>query len=193
MFIIIPKNTKIVDLNGKSIYPSFIDIYTSFGIEKPKSILNSDSSPIYDTKKNGAYWNENIRSENNAIDNFKYDKSKAEEFLKAGFGVVATHQQDGIARGTGILVALNNEEGSFRLLSDKISNHFSFSRSVLTNQAYPSSLMGMMALLRQLYLDLNWYKNGNSTTKDLSLEALINNEKLVQIFETAQRETQITQ
>ena len=182
--VVIPKNTKIVDLNGKSIYPSFIDIYTSFGIEKPKSILNSDSSPIYDTKKNGAYWNENIRSENNAIDNFKYDKSKAEEFLKAGFGVVATHQQDGIARGTGILVALNNEEGSFRLLSDKISNHFSFSRSVLTNQAYPSSLMGMMALLRQLYLDLNWYKNGNSITKDVSLEALINNEKLVQIFAT---------
>jgi len=31
-------------------------------------------------------------------------------------------------------------------------------------------------------LDENWYKNGNSKTKDLSLEALINNEKLVQIF-----------
>ncbi len=180
----IPKNTKIVDLNGKSIYPSFIDIYTSFGIEKPKPISNSDSSPVYDTKKNGVYWNEHIRPENNAIDNFKYDKTKAEEFLKAGFGVVATHQQDGIARGTGILIALNNDDGSLRLLSDKISNHFSFSRSVTTNQSYPSSLMGMMALLRQMYLDLNWYKNGNSTSKDLSLQALLNNEKLVQIFTT---------
>jgi imidazolonepropionase-like amidohydrolase len=39
-----------------------------------------------------------------------------------------------------------------------------------------------MALLRQTYLDMNWYRNGNSKTKDLSLEALINNEKLVQIF-----------
>ncbi|MFZ0595444.1 MAG: amidohydrolase family protein, partial [Flavobacterium sp.] len=51
-----------------------------------------------------------------------------------------------------------------------------------TNQAYPSSLMGMMALLRQMYLDLDWYKKGNSETKDLSLEALAENEKLVQIF-----------
>ena len=44
--------------------------------------------------------------------------------------------------------------------------------------------MGMMALLRQMYLDLDWYKKGNSETKDLSLEALANNEKLVQIFTT---------
>jgi imidazolonepropionase-like amidohydrolase len=42
--------------------------------------------------------------------------------------------------------------------------------------------MGMMALLRQMYHDKEWYKNGNATNKDLSLEALIANEKLVQIF-----------
>jgi hypothetical protein len=36
--------------------------------------------------------------------------------------------------------------------------------------------MGMMALLRQMYLDLDWYKNGNSSTTDLSLEAMINNQ-----------------
>ncbi|MCW9038588.1 MAG: amidohydrolase, partial [Altibacter sp.] len=32
----IPKNSVIVDLDGKHVYPSFIDPYTSFGIEKPK-------------------------------------------------------------------------------------------------------------------------------------------------------------
>ena len=121
-------------------------------------------------------------SEINAYENFKYDQPKAEELLKAGFGVVGTHTQDGIARGTGTLVALNNDDKSSRFIATKITNHFGFTRSATTNQAYPSSLMGMTALLRQMYLDLNWYRNGNATTKDLSLEALINNEKLVQIF-----------
>ena len=139
---------------------------------------------MYDTKREGYYWNENIRSEVNAYENFKYDQTKAEELLKIGFGVVGTHVQDGIARGTGTLIALNNSDKSVRLLSNKISNHFGFTRSVTTNQSYPSSLMGMMALLRQMYLDENWYKSGNSKTKDLSLEALITNEKLVQIFTT---------
>jgi imidazolonepropionase-like amidohydrolase len=41
--------------------------------------------------------------------------------------------------------------------------------------------------LRQMYLDMNWYKNGNSTTKDLSLEAMIDNQKLIQIFDAGDK------
>ena len=182
----IPKNSITIDLEGKTIYPSFIDIYTNFGIEKPRRNLNPDGdrNPLYDTKRVGYYWNESVRSELNGYETFKYDTSKAEELLKAGFGVVGTHIPDGIAQGTGVLVALNNTENSKQIIADKITNHFAFSKSALTNQAYPSSLMGMMALLRQMYLDLDWYKKGNSETKDLSLEALAANEKLVQIFAT---------
>ncbi len=182
--VVIPKNCTTINVEGKSIYPSFIDIYTSFGIEIPKSDENSERNPQYDTKRLGYYWNENIKPEINAYEKFNYDQTKAEDFLKAGFGVVGTHFQDGIARGTGTLIALNNSDKSVRLLSNKISNHFAFKRSATTNQSYPTSLMGMMALIRQMYFDLNWYKNGNATTKDLSLEALASNEKLVQIFTT---------
>lgn len=180
----IPKNSIVVNLEGKTIYPSFIDIYTSFGIEKPKRNLSSggDRSPLYDTKRVGYYWNESVRSELNGSETFKYDTAKAEELLKAGFGVVGTHIPDGIAQGTGVLVALNNTENSKQIIADKITNHFAFTKSNVTNQAYPSSLMGSMALLRQMYLDLDWYKKGNSETKDLSLEALAANEKLIQIF-----------
>jgi hypothetical protein len=152
----VPKNSIIINLGGKSIYPSFIDMYTNFGIEKPKK--NMERNPLYDTKRVGYYWNENIRSEVNAYDNFVYDQTKAEELLKAGFGVVGTHNPDGIARGTGTLIALNNFDKSNQLISDKVTNHFAFAKSVLTNQAYPSSLMGMMALLRQVHHDLDWYK-----------------------------------
>ena len=180
--VAIPKNSVTINLEGKSIYPSFIDIYTNFGIEKPKK--NTERNPLYDTKRVGYYWNENIRSEVNAYDNFVYDQTKAEELLKAGFGVVGTHNPDGIARGTGSLIALNNFDKSNQLITDKVSNHFAFTKSAITNQAYPSSLMGMMALLRQVYHDLDWYKKENSDTKDLSLEALSANEKLVQIFTT---------
>ena len=180
--VAIPKNSVTINLEGKSIYPSFIDMYTNFGIEKPKK--NTERNPLYDTKRVGYYWNENIRSEVNAYDNFVYDQIKAEELLKAGFGVVGTHNPDGIARGTGSLIALNNFDKSNQLITDKVSNHFAFTKSAITNQAYPSSLMGMMALLRQVYHDLDWYKKENSDTKDLSLEALSANEKLVQIFTT---------
>ena len=163
--VTIPKNSTTIDLAGKSIYPSFIDMYTSFGIEKPKR--NTDRTPLYDTKRIGYYWNESIRSEVNAYESFSYDQAKAEELLKAGFGVVGTHVVDGIARGSGTLIALNNFDKSSQLIADKVTNHFGFTKSVTTNQAYPSSLMGMMALLRQMYHDLDWYKKDNAANKDL--------------------------
>jgi imidazolonepropionase-like amidohydrolase len=179
--VTLPKNAIVTSLKGKYIYPSFIDMYTSFGVSKPKS---ASGSTIYDTQRKGYYWNEHIKSEVNAFENFEYDSKKAEDYLKAGFGIVLSHQADGVARGTGTLVALNNDDDSGKIIQNAISNHFGFTKSVTSKQSYPNSLMGMIALLKQMYLDLDWYKKGNSETTDLSLEALIKNEKLVQIFET---------
>ncbi|HSP40778.1 MAG TPA: hypothetical protein VLN46_05040, partial [Gillisia sp.] len=41
-----------------------------------------------------------------------------------------------------------------------------------------------MALLRQSYMDAEWYSKGNTQNKDLALEALNRNKDLVQIFKT---------
>ena len=127
--------------------------------------------------------------ENNAIDQFKYDSKKAEELIKAGFGVVNTHIQDGIVRGTGTLVALNStDDNGIRILDTKSAQYLSFTKSVTSNQSYPSSIMGSMALLRQFYYDADWYAKGNSKTKDLSIEALNINKSMVQIFDAGSNE-----
>ena len=179
---VIPKSAMVINLEGKSIYPSFIDMYTSFGVEVPKATADRRGDPMYDTKRKGYYWNEHIKAEANASDVYKYDATKAEEYLKAGFGVVNTHIPDGIARGTGALVVLNNDKDSNSFITKSGTQHFAFTRSGGSNQAYPSSLMGMLALLKQMYHDANWYKKGNSDYKDTTLEALIKNQNLIQIF-----------
>ena len=181
--ITIPKNTTIVNLDGKSMYPSFIDAYSNFGIETPKRTNERSSSPQYDSSREGYYWNDHIMPENNALESFKFDEKQATELRKIGFGVVNTHCEDGIIRGTGILVALNSEgNNATRLLSEKSGQYLSFSKSAKSNQLYPTSLMGSMALLRQVYLDANWYDTGNAENKDLSLEALNKNKGLKQFF-----------
>ncbi|WP_318342654.1 amidohydrolase family protein [Flagellimonas baculiformis] len=179
----IPKNAVIEDLDGKSIYPSFVDIFSSFGVKMPERASGAGRSAQYGPEREGFYWNDHIMPENNAVNNFTYDSKKAEELRKAGFGAVNTHIQDGIARGTGLLVALNDEGSEAqRILSDKSAQYFSFEKSVAKRQSYPGSLMGAMALMRQLYYDLDWYSKGNVDTKDRSLEALAANNGLTQIF-----------
>ncbi|OIQ29661.1 MAG: amidohydrolase [Bacteroidetes bacterium MedPE-SWsnd-G2] len=177
----LPDNTVVYDIKGNSVYPSFIDIYSNFGVAKAKRATGQN--PQYDASRTGYYWNDHIKPEQNAIDKFNYDKKAATELLKNGFGVVNTHNQDGIVRGTGLLVALNNSgSNANRIIADKSAQYLAFSKSVTSRQSYPTSLMGSMALLRQMYLDAEWYANGHSLTKDRSLEALNNNKSLTQIF-----------
>tara|TARA_R100001369_G_scaffold3540_10_gene11058 strand:+ start:14025 stop:16955 length:2931 start_codon:yes stop_codon:yes gene_type:complete len=181
----IPKNTTSIDLSGKSIYPSFIDMYTTFGVKKPK---RGGSGPQYGPGRSGFYWNDHIMPEQDVMASFKYDAKSATEMHKLGFGVVNTHMPDGIVRGTGALIALNNNaDNSMRVVDGETTQHLSFSKSVTSRQSYPSSIMGSMALLRQMYDDAKWYAGGNVDTKDLALEALNGNTDLPQIFEAGSR------
>ena len=181
----IPKGTPTTDLSGKTIYPSFIDIYADFGIAKPKRKSSRSRTRQYAASREGYYWNDHIRPETNPINDFKFDAKKAKGLINAGFGVVNTHLQDGIIRGNGLLIALNpNSSNAYRILETKSAQYLSFSKSAKSKQAYPSSKMGAMALLRQVYNDADWYAKGNMKSKDLALEALNGNKNLLQIFET---------
>ncbi|RKF03992.1 imidazolonepropionase-like amidohydrolase [Tenacibaculum lutimaris] len=179
----IPTEAQTIDLEGKSIYPSFVDVYATFGIEKPKRQGGRGQRPQYDAARKGYYWNDHIRPDINPTSEFKFDDKKAKELLAAGFGAVNTHLEDGIMQGNGMLVALNpNNTDAYRILDKKSGNYLSFSKSVKSRQSYPTSRMGAMALLRQTYLDADWYANGNAKNTDLALEALNNNKNLPQIF-----------
>jgi imidazolonepropionase-like amidohydrolase len=181
----LPENTKIINLEGKYIYPSFIDVYSDFGIEKPKRSAGFGRSPQYDPTRTGYYWNDHIMPEVNAANHFKFDDKKAKELIDAGFAAVGTHHHDGIARGTGMVVTLNQKgNDGERILQEKATQHFSFSRSAVKNQSYPSSTMGTLALLRQMYYDADWYSKGSAKNKDLSLEALNKSKALPAIFES---------
>jgi imidazolonepropionase-like amidohydrolase len=181
--ISIPKEATIIDATGKTIYPSFIDLYTEFGIQKPQRKSGNTRSPQYDSERNGYYWNDHIRADFNAYENLNYDEKAAKELRETGFGTVLSFNNDGIVAGTGLLWTLNDKDtNGFRILNNKISQHFTFKRSSLSGQAYPSSLMGSMALIKQLYHDAKWYAAGGSKTKDISLDVFNQNKNLVQIF-----------
>ena len=183
----IPENSTVLDLEGKHIYPSFVDIYSSFGTKKPARAENSNS-PQYDASREGYYWNDHIKPEQNAIEGYAFDAKTATELREAGFGAVNTHIADGIIRGTGSLIALSpSGTDASRILADRSAQYLSTSKSVSSNQAYPTSLMGAMALIRQVNYDADWYAKGLSETKDRSLEAFNNNKGLVQIIDAGSK------
>jgi hypothetical protein len=179
----LPENCVVHDVNGKHIYPSFIDLYTSYGIEKVKKSPPSNY-PQYNSLKKGAYsWNQAIKPEVNGIEMFADNEKSAEEYRNIGFGTVLSHQQDGIARGTSVLTNLASNSQHDNIVLEKAAAHYSFKKGS-SMQAYPSSLMGCIALIKQTFLDAEWYHNSNEDKqKNLSLEAFTSTQSLPQIFE----------
>ena len=184
----IPQNAVVIDFKGKHLYPSFVELHSDFGIPALKSKSSGRRSVQYNANRKGYYWNDHIIPDYNSSTDFKYDSKKAKELRAAGFGVVNTHRKEGIHRGSSVLVALNDvQDNGYRMIEDRAAQHLSFKKSNTSGQYYPGSIMGAMALIRQLYHDAAWYSNGGAKNKDLALEALNKNQKLPSIFETSNK------
>ncbi|CAN5723220.1 amidohydrolase family protein [soil metagenome] len=184
-----PKDAVVIDCKGKYIYPSFIDLYSDYGIAPNKSAGGGDFfNFVNSSPTKGAYaWNQSLRPETDASKIFVADAGKAGDLRSAGFGVVLTHQQDGIARGTGTLVTLSDERENLVTQKDKAAAFYSFNTGTST-QDYPNSLMGAIALLRQTYSDAQWYKNRPAREgTNLSLQAWNDNQNLPQIFDAGDK------
>lgn len=182
--IALPKGAIVHDMKGRYIYPSFIDIYSDYGMPEVKK-AQWDDKPHLDSDIKGAYgWNQAIHTDFSAIKNFTANSAAStEELRKLGFGAVLTHKKDGIARGTGAVVSLANDRENNLVIKGIASAHYSFSKGSST-QDYPSSLMGSIALLRQTYYDAEWYK----TTKEkkeynINLEEWNTQQQIPQIFD----------
>jgi imidazolonepropionase-like amidohydrolase len=183
----VPAGYTVIDLKGKYIYPSLVDMYTSYGlpeVERPRGGGGFGGAEQMESKTKGSYnANQAIRSHYHAGDEFTINATKADELRKAGFGAVLTSKPDGLARGTAAFVTLGETSDNKVMVKQKVAAHYSLDKGSST-QNYPSSLMGCIAVLRQTYLDADWFGSQNPRPfADNSLEAWIQNQNLPQIFE----------
>src|SRR5690554_696748 len=174
----IPENTVIQNWEGYHIYPSFIEFNSGYGLPLK---YNTDKS-----ENRSVYWNDAIHPEVDATNVFSPDDKAAEVLQKMGFGYAVPHIKDGIMRGTSLLVQTGKGPASEHLLKSRTPSHLSLQKGS-SNQDYPKSLMGAIALLRQVYYDLEWYKAASNKTGNFSLDALINNADLPTCFESSDK------
>ena len=183
-----------IDMQGRSIYPGLIDMHTNYGlpeIKKPSGSAYAGKEVMFSTNESAYNANEAIRSHYNAASELKVDDKTAEELRKLGFSTVLTFKADGVARGTSSLVTLGNDLINDAVLTERAATHYSFNKGS-SKQLYPVSRMGAVALLRQTYLDADWYGSQQPRPfSDLSLEGWLDSQQLPQIFETSNWKTSL--
>ena len=196
-----PKGTVIYDLTGKTVYPSFVDAYAgNYGIkvQNPASETNPFAAFFSPPQRGGSlvatpepriadYWNDGINASYDILSEFIPDPKTATEYRQIGFGSVVTFKADGIARGTSALVATGDGKSNNMVLKNETSANYSLSRGHSAD-LYPFSEFGVIALLRQINYDAQWYKQlPAGYFHDDGLDAYTESLSLPQIFEVTNK------
>lgn len=167
----IPQDARVWDCSKLVIYPGFIEAYSTVGMPnglKPH-IRQLPTDPNASPRKKeptpttpgASYWNPLITPERAAIDYLKIKSPELDNLNALGFTVAATYPARGILRGKGALVLLEESSIHESSLSADISQHIALDFDYRSDD-YPSSLMGVIALLRQTLYDAKWYDEVNS-------------------------------
>lgn len=176
-----------IDAKGAWLYPSFIHIYSDYGIHAPSQ--DRGKYPQFLSAKKGSwYWNQAIRPEINSSEFFYPDSNLAKAYLKAGIGLVLSHSDDGISRGTGVLSFLV-EDMNQAVFKNYIASFYALTKGS-SPQDYPSSLMGGIALIRQYFYDIKAYsaaKKQNKEKLNLSLEAALFQANFLKVFKSEEK------
>jgi imidazolonepropionase-like amidohydrolase len=167
-----PADARVWDMKGTTIYAGFIEPYLVLNATNPP-ISTSDIEPISEhsltaggVKFYGApgsqtdmgnagpsYEIAKITPEFRAVEKYSPSEKALAPLRELGFttGVIAPAK--GIIRGTSALVALTDENPNKATIKPDVFQHIAFETHEEDEKAYPGSLMGVIAAIRQTFFD----------------------------------------
>ncbi|MGH7656002.1 MAG: amidohydrolase family protein [Gemmatimonadaceae bacterium] len=161
-----PGDARIIDGAGLTVYPGFIDSYTSLGLDEagaggggggrggrgatggtpiaPRAAVMSTNPP-------------GLQPENSAVDLLKASADAFTGAQSVGFTSALTAPPTGIYMGQAALIDLGSGDASSLIVKSPVSLNIGF--TPLRNGGFPNSLLGVFAALRQSLLDAQHYRD----------------------------------
>ncbi len=186
-----PAGARVWDLSGHTVYPGFIDAHADLGMDDVPE--GGDVGPTH--------WNPQVRAWFSTTMNLSDDADRRAALRSQGFGTALVVPKQGIFRGTASVVNLGEEGVRDRVLRPDLVQAVGFERSFRLGGSYPNSSMGTIALMKQTFMDADWYirawnayeASGRAFLPPETSEALASLESVVQgsqsvLFETGSEE-----
>ena len=157
-----PADARIWDLAGKTVYAGLIDPFTDYGMARPegRDRRGADARPPEgrdETVTGSPYWNPNILPHKSAAELFAPSADQAEKLRSQGITLGLTVPPGAIMTGTAALVNTGDGTANDLSVAPDVALNIRFESSGFGRGTYPGSLMGVLALLRQTFLDAEWY------------------------------------
>ena len=139
----IPKDASVLDMSGKTIYPGFIDSWVEFPVKMKE---NSDHD---------SHWNVKVHPRLSMSQLYQIDINKIKTFQKLGFTSVHIVPDAGIIQGQTAVIQLDRKG---TILQSSVAQLISYEVEGWGSNNYPNALLGVVALIRQTFLDADWYR-----------------------------------
>lgn len=146
-----PADATVLNMDGKTIYPGFIDAYTHVGMTEPREEIEQGATS----------WNPQIRAQLKAEEEYNLEDDGSEELRAQGIAVAQSVPPIGIFRGQTAAMSLGKGSVSDRVVQSEIAHAVAQRRSGELEFTYPNSIMGVMALIRQTLHDADWYQQAH--------------------------------
>ncbi len=168
--ITIPSHAEVLDGTGLWAYAGFIDAASHVGItekgpsaEEKARLLDQEQEVSQGPRTSMQKANrQGVWPHLNIYDLYEADESALEAYRKAGFTTALITPHPAIIAGKGDVVQLGGKAIRRSIVAPGVTQIFGmgapFDRATFRQRGYPTSPMGVFALVRQTFLDAQWYR-----------------------------------
>jgi imidazolonepropionase-like amidohydrolase len=159
----IPRDARVWDMTGMTLYPGLIDSYSDYGMPTPPQSGSGEQQPqpARPAEARGTgHWNSTVLADRRATGLFSPDPKTAEKMRGQGLTSALVIPTRGVFKGMSALVNLGDGKANDQIVRSDVAQHISFDLEP-GREGYPGSFMGAIALVRQTLLDAIWYRRAH--------------------------------
>lgn len=146
--VTVPADARVWDMEGKTLYPGFIDAHTGVGMKDPRTELDRGSQS----------WNPHLRAHLTAEGEFNKEDDGSAALRSLGFTNALSVPPLGIFRGQAAVMNLGDGEVADRIVKPGVAQSVALDREWTFGFTYPTSTIGTIALIRQTLYDAEWHE-----------------------------------
>ncbi len=164
----VPGDARIVDATGMTVYPGLIDSHTAYGVrqEAPAGGGGRGGAPTGDpiqmmmAQMTAPQTSAGLLPEVTVVDQLQVAETTFDQQRAAGFTAALTAPRTGVFQGQSAIINLGTDAGEKLILKAPATLNISLGggRGFGGGGGYPGSAMGVLAFLRQSFLDAQHYR-----------------------------------
>ena len=156
MDIAIPPEAWVIEGKGLTVYPGLIDSFTDVGIPAAPPASSEDAPRRSQEAARGPEDRPFSTPWRSAADDVSLSDKRIEAWRSAGFTTVVSAPKGGIFPGQAAMLDLAGERAGDLVVKSPVAIPVAFQTSGGFGGGFPSSILGVLAYVHQVWLDTEW-------------------------------------